>query len=154
MSNEGRAAMQCRHGSWGTKMRGNIFINDEASSIEIDNSSIYRVDTSENVINHLVYTDIHDDLKSLAVSLPEGPKTISEITQERAAQEFVRFSSEPWVIIDGKWWRLNPNRPDFHPKRDSRLLANRWDPKELEHNGVVQHRPSRPFIGAFEPASQ
>jgi hypothetical protein len=154
MNNKGRAAMQCRHGSWATELRDNILINDKASSIEIDNSSIYRLDARDIVINHLVYTDIPDDLKSLAVNLPEGPNAISEITLERAAGEFVRFSSEPWVIIEGKWWRLNPNRPDFHPKHDSRLLAGSGDTKALEANSARQHRSSRPFIGAFEPASQ
>src|SRR5215469_15097767 len=29
MSNDGRAAMQCRHGSWGAKLRNNVFINDK-----------------------------------------------------------------------------------------------------------------------------
>jgi hypothetical protein len=151
MSNEGRAAMQCRHGSWGTTMRGNVFINDKASSIEIDNSSIYRLDADDSVINTLAYTDIGDNLKSLAIDLPEGPKTISGITQERAAQEFVRSNNEPWVIIEGKWWRLNPNRPDFHPKHNSRLLASRRDPKELSRNNPLRLRQRSQFVGAFGP---
>jgi hypothetical protein len=154
MSNEGRAAMQCRHGSWGTTMRDNIFINDKASSIEIDNSSIYRLAAGHSVINALVYTDIRDNLKSLAVDLPEGPETISGITQERAAQEFVRSSSEPWVIIEGKWWHLNPNRPDFHPKHNSKLLAPRGHPKELNRNSPLRLRQRSHFVGAFEPAPQ
>ena len=152
MSNEGRAAMQCRHGSWGTKMRDNILINDKASSIEIDNSSIYLLDSSESVIKTLVYTDVKDGLKSLAIHLPQGLNTVSGITQERAAQEFVRFNSEPWVIIDGKWWRLNPNRPDFHPKHDSKLLTHPGDPKELNRNSILGRRQASPFLGAFEPA--
>jgi hypothetical protein len=27
------------------------------------------------------------------------------------------------VLIEEGWWRLNPARPDFHPRADSRLLA-------------------------------
>ena len=39
----------------------------------------------------------------------------------KAAKEFVRYSNEPWVIVDGKWWHLNPNRPDFSPRAGSKL---------------------------------
>jgi hypothetical protein len=153
MSNEGRAAMQCRNGSWGTKTRNNIFMNDKSSSIEIDNSSIYRLDSSDSVINTLSYTDIQNDLKSLAVNLPEGSKTISGITQEQAASEFVRYSNEPWVIIEGKWWRLNPNRPDFRPKPDSKLFTHWGDTAELPRGDLSSHQQSAPFIGAYTPAN-
>jgi hypothetical protein len=153
MANEGRAAMQCRNGSWGTKTRNNIFINDKAASIEVDNSSIYQLDSSESVINDLTYTDIQNNLKKLAVNLPEGTKTISGITQEKVASEFVHSSNEPWVIIEGKWWRLNPNRPDFHPKPDSKLLTQWGDATALEDEGLSSHQRSTPFIGAYAPAS-
>jgi hypothetical protein len=152
MSNAGRAAMQCRDGSWGSKMRNNIFINDKTSSVEIDNSSIYKLDSSDSVINTLTYTDIQDALKSLAINLPEGSKTISGITQEEAASEFVRSSNEPWVIIEGKWWRLNPNRPDFRPKPASKLFTHWRDLTELPREDLSGHPRSAPSIGAYAPA--
>ncbi len=153
MANEGRAAMQCRNGSWGTKTRNNIFINDKSASIEVDNSSIYQLDSSDSVINALVYTDIQNNLKNLALKLPEGPNTISGITQEKAASEFVHSSNEPWVIIEGKWWRLNPNRPDFHPKLDSKLFSHWGDPVSVEDENLSNHQRSVSFIGAYAPAS-
>lgn len=70
MNNQGRAAMQCRDGSWGTKMRNNIFINDRSLSIEIDRTSIYRLDSSYGVINKLIYVDNANALAKLAISLP------------------------------------------------------------------------------------
>ena len=150
MSNEGRAAMQCRHGSWGTKMRNNIFINDKASSIEIDNSSIYKLDSSNGVINVLTYTDIQDALKNLATNLPEDSKTISGVTQDRAASEFVRSSNEPWVIIEGNWWKLNPNRPDFHPKPNSKLFSRCGDASGSSHETLAR---CTSFIGSYAPAT-
>lgn len=153
MSNEGRAAMQCRHGSWGTKMRNNIFINDKASSIEIDNSSIYTLDSSDSVINALTYTDIQDALKSLATNLPEGSKTISGVTQDQAASEFVRSSNEPWVIIEGNWWKLNPNRPDFHPKPNSKLFTRCRDASGSSHETLANPQRCTSFIGSYEPAA-
>lgn len=154
MGNEGRVAMQCRNGSWGTKMRNNIFINDKPFSIEIDNTSIYHLDSSYSVINTVGYTDIKDGLKSVAVTLPEGPKTISGVTQEQAASQFVHSNGEPWVIIEGKWWRLNPNRPDFRPKHGSKLFARWGDATELPREDLSGRPRSAPSIGAYEPAKQ
>ena len=143
--------MQCRDGSWGTKMRNNIFINDKASSIEVDNSSIYRLDSSDSVINTLDYVMPRMRWQSLAISLPEGSKTIYDITQEKAAGEFVRASNEPWVIIEGKWWRLNPNRPDFHSKAGSKLFSHWGDAAELPRKDISGQPRSAPSIGAYEP---
>jgi len=162
MNNHDRAAMQARNGSWGTKMRNNIFINDQANSIEIYDTSIYRLDASFNVANVVSYhTSAGDDhvkempssLKSLAIQLPEGPNTISGITQERAAKEFVRYGNEPWVIIEGKWWRLNPDRPDFRPRADSKLFANWGNANAGPARDLAGNERSGTSIGAFAPAT-
>lgn len=152
MDNTGRAAMQCHDGSWGTKMRNNIFINDQPFSLEVDNSSIYRLDSGDSVINTLGYAHISDSLKTLALTLPEGPETIAEITQQQAATQFMRPGQEPWVIIQGKWWRLNPNRPDFRPKPGSKLFAGRGDAAELPRQDLSDHHRSSPSLGAYAPA--
>jgi hypothetical protein len=93
-------------------------------------------------------------LKSLAIALPEGPSMRSGITREKIAREFVRYGEEPWVIIEGNWWRLNPARPDFRPRVDSKLLAHRGDrsvvpPRDLA--GTLRHGPS---LGALAPAGR
>ncbi len=154
MDNHERAAMQCRNGSWGTKMRNNIFINDQPSSIEVFNTSIYRLDSKFNVINAVSYTNMPEVLKSLAINLPEGQQTISGITQDRAGNEFVRSNSEPWVIIEGKWWRLNPNRPDFRPKSDSKLFAHWGDSQEMPPHDLNGKPRLGASIGAFEPTAK
>jgi hypothetical protein len=153
MNNPDRAAMQARNGSWGTKMRNNIFINDQPSSIEVFNTSIYRLDSSFNVVNTISYSGMPDALKALAINLPEGQHTISGITQERAAKEFVRYGNEPWVKIEGKWWRLNPARPDFRPRADSKLFTNWGDPKELPARDLSGHQRNVLSIGAYTPAT-
>jgi hypothetical protein len=161
MNNPGRAAMQARNGSWGTKMRNNIFINDQAYSIEIFNTSIYRLDSSFNVANVVSYVnnagddnvkDMSSSLKSLATQIPEGPNTKAGITQAQAAQEFVRYGNEPWVIIEGKWWRLNPDRPDFRPRADSKLFANWGDANDIPERDLAGIRRSEASIGALAPA--
>ena len=161
MNNHDRAAMQARNGSWGTKMRNNIFINDQANSIEIYDTSVYRLDSSFNVANAVTYhssagddavKDMPPSLKALATQLPEGPNTISAITQKKAAPEFVRYSNEPWVIIEGKWWRLNPNRPDFRPRPDSKLFAAWGDAKNMPERDLAGHKRTGASIGALTPA--
>jgi hypothetical protein len=162
MSNPGRAAMQARNGSWGTKMRNNILINDQPSSIEIYDTSIYRLDAMFSVTNTVAYHSsaggdevkrMPESLKLLAIHLPQGPDTITGITLEGAAKEFVRYGSEPWVIMEGKWWRLNPNRPDFHPHADSKLFANWGDGQDLAPKDLEGHIRNRPSMGALAPAA-
>lgn len=162
MNNAGRAAMQARNGSWGTKMRNNIFINDLPSSIEIYNTSIYRLDADFNVANTVDYqasagddnvSPMPESLKSFAIHLPEAPNNMIGVTQERATSEFVRYGNEPWVIIEGKWWRLNPHRPDFRPRADSKLFANWGDEKELPARDLSGQKRSVPSIGAYAPAA-
>ena len=152
MNNRGRAAMQCRNGSWGTVMRNNIFINDQASSIEVFNTSIWRLDARFNVINVLSYTGMPDMLKRLAVRLPEGNDTTNGVDRAHISNEFVRYSEEPWVIIEGNWWRLNPNRPDFRPKANSQMLSRRGDQAALPPHDLLGRRNRRAFIGALSPA--
>jgi hypothetical protein len=151
MNNPERAAMQCRNGSWGTKMRNNIFINDQPSSVEVFNTSIYRLDSDFDVINTLSYPGVPEALKSLATRLPEGPQTIARVTQEGAAKEFVRYSNEPWVVLDGKWWRLNPNRPDFRPRADSKLFADWGDSAELPRKDLSGRERKGASVGALAP---
>ena len=151
MNNRGRSAMQCRNGSWGTVMRNNIFINDQATSIEIFNTSIFQLDSRFSVINKLSYTDMPESLKRLAVTLPEGSETTSGVTRDGVAKEFVGYGEEPWVIIEGNWWRLNPNRPDFRPKATSTMLSRRGDRMQLPAHDLLGRKNREPFIGALSP---
>jgi hypothetical protein len=154
MANEGRAAMQCRNGSWGTRMRNNIFINDVAASIEVFNTSIFRLDSRFNVINTLSYTGMNPALRATALALPEGPETVAGVTQARAAREFVRYGLEPWVVIEGDWWRLNPRRPDFRPRADSKLFARWGDAHELPPHDLEGRSRTGPSVGALAPAGR
>jgi hypothetical protein len=133
-------------------MRNNIFINDQPFSIEIFNTSILGLDARFNVINTLSYTGMPEELKGLAVVLPEGPESSSGVTREKAAAEFVRYGDEPWVLIEGNWWRLNPNHPDFRPKSTSNLLARRGDTRQMPSHDLYGRKHRGAFIGALAPA--
>ena len=146
--------MQSRNGSWGTLMRNNIFINDQPSSIEIFNTSIFRLNARFNVVNTVSYTEMPDALKVLAIALPEGAYTWSGITREKIAGEFVRYGEEPWVIIEGNWWRLNPDRPDFRPRLNSKMLTHQGDRSSLPARDLVGSLRRGPSIGALDPTGR
>jgi hypothetical protein len=132
-------------------MYNNIFINDEPSSIEIFNTSIYQLEAAFNVFRTVSYPGTVEPLRSLAVSLPEGPLNVSGITLEKAAAQFVRYGEEPWVTISGNWWQLGSNRPDFRPKAGSTLFGRRGDAKQLPLRDSLGKKRKKPSIGALAP---
>lgn len=171
MANPQRAALVLINGSFANRVRNNVLINDEPASIEVSSTGIYRLDSSNNVLNavHYVGASIHsvpaewpyrgatemaDSLKSLAVHLDDGKTSALGITRALAAPEFVRYGEDPWVLIEGSWWRLNPNRPDFHPRADSKLLRGRGDASDLPAGDLAAEPRTGADIGAFSAASR
>ncbi|MGK3984674.1 right-handed parallel beta-helix repeat-containing protein [Sorangium sp. So ce136] len=150
MNASGRAALQCGNGSWGCRLRNNIFVNDAASSIEVLSTGIYRFDAGHNVVTQVSYGGMPDGLKRLAAALPET-RAITGITRARLAAEVVRASEEPWVVLEGSWWKLNPNRPDFRPKRSSKLLIGQGDAREVPARDLLGNERGGADLGALSP---
>src|SRR5262249_11768075 len=121
MANPDRAAFQAIHGSWGSVVYNNVLVNDEPSSFEVDRRSMERLDAGPNVVGTVDYRDGADALASRAVALPDRGRTVRGVTRARFAAEVRRYGEAPWVLIEGGWWRLNPERPDFHPLPGSTL---------------------------------
>jgi predicted glycoside hydrolase/deacetylase ChbG (UPF0249 family) len=153
MANPERAALQARNGSWGGKYRNNIAINDVASSIEIFNTSLLRLDSGYNVANAVVYPSTPEPLKRLALALDESNHSTLTITREQAAAEMVRYGEQPWVLIEGHWWRPNPERPDFRPRAGSRLFAGSGDPGDVPPRDLLGHPRVAADIGALAAAA-
>jgi hypothetical protein len=152
MANPGRTALQARNGSWGGRYRNNIVVNDAATSIEVFNTSLFRLDSGYNVANTVQFTPAAPPLEQLAVALDATNHSLLGISRARVAGEFVRYGEEPWVLIEGHWWRLNPNRPDFRPRHGSRLLANTGDSSDLPLYDLLRTRRKAPDVGAFAAA--
>jgi hypothetical protein len=150
MSNSGRAALQCGNGSWGCRLRNNVFINDGAASIEVLNTSIYRFDATHNVVSQIRYGTMPAALKSLAASLPET-RAVVGITRARFAAEVVRSGEEPWGVVEGSWWKLNPSRPDFRPRWTSKMLLGQGDPSETPARDLLGEKRGSADLGALQP---
>jgi len=149
MAVRSRPALLVGNGSWGTRASNNVLVNDELPSIELLNTSIWRFDGSHNVLDRVNYEGPAAGLKSLAISLPDGPRSTVGINRQALAINFVRPGEEPWVILEGNWWKLNPRRPDFHPRAASALLAGRGDPRDMPLTDLEGKPRSRADIGAY-----
>ena len=153
MAVRSRPALLVGNGSWGTRAYNNVLVNDELPSIELHNTSIWRFDGAHNVLDRVNYEGPAAALKSLAISLPDGPRSTIGVTRQALAGSFIRGAEEPWVILEGNWWKLNPKRPDFHPKATATLLAGRGDARQLPRTDLDGKPRSHADIGAYAAAA-
>jgi predicted glycoside hydrolase/deacetylase ChbG (UPF0249 family) len=148
LANPQRAALQFRNGSWGGRARNNILINDGGAALQIFNTSIYRLDSDANVLGRVDDTGMAADLRGLATHQDAAPRSLFDESRASLRGEFVRDGDAPWVVIEGNWWRLNPQRPDFRPRPGSRL-SGRGDVPDLPARDLLGRPRSVADIGAF-----
>jgi hypothetical protein len=152
MSTRGRPALSVGSGSWGTRARNNILINDELPSIELHPTGIWRFDGGNNVLDRVRYEGTAAALKSLAFSLPDAGHSVTGVSRRSLGSNFVQPGEEPWVILEGSWWKLNPKRPDFHPRASAILLAGKGDAREMPRVDLEGKKRSKADIGAYSAA--
>ena len=70
-------------------------------------------------------------------------------------EEFMipRPGRRPWVILEGKGGRLNPDRPDFHPQAQSKRFADRGGPKHFAPKDLEGRTRKGPSMGILAPAA-
>jgi hypothetical protein len=146
---KGRAALLVGNGSWGTRAFDNVLVNDELPSIELRNTSLWRFEGRRNVLNRVEYLGPASSMKSLAIQPPDGPDSTTGVTRQALSRSFVRPGDEPWVVLEGSWWKLNPSRPDFHPRMGSGLLAGRGDAAREPSADLDGRTRLGPDIGAY-----
>jgi hypothetical protein len=127
----------------------NVLINDRAASVEVSNTGAYRIAFGPNVVDTVALTRGAEALTSLMILPPDPARITTGITRERFAAEVVRYGEEPWLLVDPQGWRLNPARPDFHPRAGSPLLAGKGDAQELPARDLEGAARRRADIGAY-----
>jgi hypothetical protein len=152
MSARGRPALLVGNGSWGTRARNNVFINDAAASIEITSTSIWRFDGARNVLGSINYDGATRALLSLALSLPDERGSTLGVSRTRLAAQLAKDGEEPWVLLENGWWKLNPKRPDFRPRAGASMLVGRGDPREMPKTDLGGKKRQAADIGAFAVA--
>jgi Right handed beta helix region len=148
----GRPALAVGNGSFGTRAYNNVLINDDFPSIELVSTSIWRFEGAFNVLDRVNYEGYAAALKSLATVLPDGPDSVVGMNQRALSSSFVQASDEPWVVFEGTWWKLNPKRPDYHPRPLSPVLAGKGDPRNLPKVDLDGKRRVKADIGAYAAA--
>ena len=161
-----RFGLSAVNGCYGNRMRNNLVINVRGDAIHVTSASLWQHDSGYNVANTVRYTTHYsfgmgieeepqpmpEAMKSLAVHLDETHHSVTGVTMEKVAAEFVRYGQEPWVIFEDNWWRLNPKRPDFHPKAGSKLLSGRGDAGDVPARDACGEPRRAADIGAFRAA--
>jgi hypothetical protein len=146
-----RAALQARNGSWGMLAYNNIAINDAGPSLEIFDTSFYRLEAAHNLVRSVDYTGQALGMRALAARLPEDAQTRTGYTRALLARHFVAPGEQPWAVLAGDWWQLNPQRPDFRPKSSSRLLSRGARRDQLLPRDLLGRWRTTPALGALAP---
>ncbi|HVY48104.1 MAG TPA: right-handed parallel beta-helix repeat-containing protein, partial [Minicystis sp.] len=146
---KGRPALLIGNGSWGTRAFDNVLYNESDPSIEVAPTGIYRTDAGSNVVNTVSYEGTAAALKPTALRLPDANRTVVGVTPREMTAEFERAGDEPWVVVEGGFWHLNPARPSFRPRKQGRLLAGQADRSELPPRDMTGKRRATADIGAL-----
>jgi hypothetical protein len=149
MNVKGRPGIGLGNGSWGNVLRNNIVLNDLTESLDISNTSVYKTDSGWNVLNKVALNDMAETMLGLAVAMDEKNHSTANAALDKAAPDFVRMNTQPWIIVEGNWWRLNPDRPDFHPKKGSELLVGTGESKQLPPRDIDGAARKSADMGAY-----
>jgi hypothetical protein len=150
------------NGSYGARLRNNLFINDVPASMDVDRTSIFGLDAAFSVANDVLYRSapfsapspdpFPEALYGAAKSRFEEPRSTFGVTQEKLRPELVAPGSEPWILLDARWWKPNPARPDFRPKPTSPLLTGKGDPADMPPVDLLGTPRTTADIGALAAA--
>lgn len=113
-----------------TGNRGALIINRDARDMQIYNNIIVR----DRYDAYEVATNSGSGLRSSnnyyfeqyieeSSGFNGDENSVTGFTITDALSQFVNASFESWVIEDGNRYQLNPNRPDYHLRPDSILVA-------------------------------
>jgi hypothetical protein len=150
---KGRPTLLVGNGSWGSRVYNNILINETKPSIALVPTGIWHFESARNVLNTVSYEGNAVNLKALAKNLPDDAGSAQGVTRSQLAPQFVRATLEPWVILENGWWKLNPKRPDYHPRSNALHLAGKGDPRELPAADLEGRARKAADIGAYAAAA-
>ncbi|MBI5929481.1 MAG: right-handed parallel beta-helix repeat-containing protein [Chloroflexi bacterium] len=111
----GRGALIFSNNARNMVVFNNIIIRDRDDAYELANHSGEGLQSGHNYY-----------FARYSEESPEASPEIDSITGFSVAEglaQFVNPNFEAWILEDGIWPTLNPDRPDFHPVANSSLLT-------------------------------
>ncbi|UCH26467.1 MAG: right-handed parallel beta-helix repeat-containing protein [Trueperaceae bacterium] len=110
--------------------RGALILNNDARSMRVFNNIVVRDRFDAYEIANRSGEDLLSGANYLfARSVDNSPGASDEIDSitgfgiAEALDQFVTAGFSPWVLEDGSWPELNPNRPDYRPRAESVLVG-------------------------------
>lgn len=144
-----RAAIQCRNGSFDNRFFANIAIH-AGPGLWFTPDSVPGLESRGDLLGAIEMDPAPEKMVTLAALMPDRGSRVG-LTRDEVAKGFVAPSREPWVIVEGDWWQLNPKRPDFHPKPSAGWSVDASLPKpKRDLEGAA--RAATP--GAFSPRAR
>ncbi len=164
-----RYALGAINGSYGCTLRNNVIINQTGLSIEFTADSIWQTDSGYNIARgaalnrYSMYSTVPyspnpppmpEEIAALAKNLDRNNHSILGVDLPAFAQEVVRYNLNPWLMLEGHYWRLNPERPDFRPCAGSKLLVSSGDPTQLPLTDLEGRKRISADIGCYRFAEK
>ena len=109
-----RGALILNNDARNMTVANNIMIRDRFDTYEIANRSGRGLNSSNNY-----YFERYVDNSPGA---PDDADSITGFSVDEGFAQFVNPTFEPWILEDGIWFALNPERPDYHLVAGSELV--------------------------------
>jgi|GEM_PF-761751 len=142
-----RGALILNNDARGMQVYNNIIIRDRFDAYEITNRS------GRGLLSGANYYFARSVDNSPRAS--EESDSITGFSLAEALAQFVNAGFAAWVLEDGVWPELNPNRPDYRPRSDSILLmdADAAHTPALDFNGNPRTGSTIGALGTGEAGS-
>lgn len=99
----------------------NIIIRDRDDAYELAERSGQGLRSSHNLLSALT---VEDSPGTLLLDTDAGSGSIVGVSVTEALSHFVSPGFAPWLLENANWPTLNPDRPDYHLRRDSDLIKS------------------------------
>lgn len=118
-----------------TGNRGALILNQDAQAMTIYNNIIVRdrfdayevIDRSGTNLqsghNYYFALNLENSDGMVRIDTDADSGSVTDFSIDEALANFVNPNFEPWIMADGDWYVLHPDRPDYH-LADASVLVN------------------------------
>lgn len=124
----------------------NIIVRNRADAYEIGARSGQGLRSGANYYFAL---SIFDSPGVIAIDTDANSGSVTGFSVSEALANFTTPNANDWVLLNGQWPQLSPNRPDFRPLEDS-ILAQMANVSYMPATDFTGSLRSGSTIGAFD----
>ncbi|MDX1995444.1 MAG: right-handed parallel beta-helix repeat-containing protein [bacterium] len=143
-----RAAVVFTNDARNMTVYNNIIVRGRSDAYEISSRSGQGLRSGANYYYAL---EVVASPGIVTIDTNAGSGSVTGFTVAQALTNFVNPNNNPWVLLNGAWPQLSPNRPDFRPK-SATALAQMANPTYRPATDFLGNTRSANTAGAFEVA--